>query len=136
MIQLGQYIASKRHDAFEWGVNDCHTFVLEMHDTVYGTQWLQDLKNKYNTRMGAYRLAKTWDAQQQMQFMGYDEAGDMCSGDVVLVPHKGGYFAHIVLQNDLYSVDPDLGFTRCKIKEFCKSIKEYSIWRMTCHKLP
>jgi hypothetical protein len=54
----GNYITNKMGKDFEWGVNDCNTFFIELHDLLYETDDLPRVKEKYSTRKGAMKFLK------------------------------------------------------------------------------
>ena len=124
-----QFLASKRHTPFVWGENDCHTIVLELNDSLYNENSLDAIYKKYKDVKGCYRLAKTLDAQQYMESLGYTQGQRIIDADIVLVKHKHGYFSHIALAGNLYSMNPEKGLVGASVKAF-KDI-EYTIWRRT-----
>ena len=122
-----QFLASKRHSEFVWGKNDCHTMVLELNDMLYDENSLNAIYDKYHNVKGCYRLAKTLDAQQYMASLGYTQGQRITDCDVVLVKHKHGYFSHIALAGNLYSMDPERGLVVASVDAF-KNI-DYTVWR-------
>lgn len=54
----GNYITNKMGKDFEWGVNDCNTFFIELHDLLYETEDLPRVKEQYSTRKGAIKFLK------------------------------------------------------------------------------
>jgi hypothetical protein len=62
-FQLAQYIASKDGVAYEWGINDCNTFVFEFHDSAYGTNLMSMIR--YRDPRAAMKFAKGYMGLQQ-----------------------------------------------------------------------
>jgi len=127
ILKIAQFIASKRHKPFVWGKNDCHTFVLELNDTLYNENSVAAIYEKYHNLKGCYRLAKSIDAVEYMQSLGYESAKQIKDGDVILVKHKFGYYSHVALDGVLYSIDPDRGLVAAYKTAF-KNI-DYTVWR-------
>jgi hypothetical protein len=127
ILKIAQFIASKRHKPFVWGKNDCHTFVLELNDILYNENSVDTIYEKYNNIKGCYRLAKTIDAVEYMQSLGYESAKQIMNGDVILVKHKQGYYSHVALDGNLYSMEPDRGLVVANKTAFKKI--DYTVWR-------
>ena len=53
---LATYISNKHGAEYEWGVNDCNTFVFEFHDQAYGTNLMSMCK--YRDKRAAMKFSK------------------------------------------------------------------------------
>jgi hypothetical protein len=125
--KLGLWLSTKRHTQFEWGKNDCNTFVLEMHDHMHGTNYLKLIKEKYANKMGAARFAKRWpSAPAQLQTMGYKTGIRPTTGDVLAQNFGLYYTGWVVLGNEAYSMQEERGLVVAKTS----AINDYTIWRM------
>jgi len=60
---LAQYIANKENVEYEWGINDCNTFVFEFHDSAYGTNMMSLIK--YRDPRAAMKFQKGYMGLQQ-----------------------------------------------------------------------
>jgi hypothetical protein len=124
--KLGLWLSTKRHTQFEWGKNDCNTFVLEMHDHLHGTNYLKLIKEKYANKMGAARFAKRWpSAPAQLQTMGYKTGLRPTTGDVLTQNFGLYYTGWVVLGNEAYSMQEERGLVVAKTS----AINDYTIWR-------
>lgn len=124
--QLALWLSTKRHTRYEWGRNDCNTFVMEMHDHLWNTNYLGLIAEKYETRTGAARFAKRWpSAPAQLSSMGYKPGIRPTTGDVLLQNYGTYYAAWIVLGSEAYSMAEDRGFVAAKLS----AVNDYTIWR-------
>lgn len=98
---LGLYLAEKRHVPFAWGENDCNTLVVEFHDKLHGTNYLELLYKKYTTRMGAIRFVrKTLNAETWFAEAGYERVNTPKTGDVL----SDGFAAWLVFGFHAYTI--------------------------------
>ncbi|AYA63832.1 DUF6950 family protein [Alteromonas sp. RKMC-009] len=56
--QLTQFITGKKHQPFEWGVNDCCLFAADAVLAITGEDPAIQFRNRYSTRLGAARVLK------------------------------------------------------------------------------
>lgn len=101
---LVNYIASKRHEPFEYGVNDCCMFaagaVLEM----TGEDPMSEFRGQYDSLKGSLKVIKeigagtlelTLDSKFEEVSIGYAQRGDLAffDGSVGVVMGDFAYFA-------------------------------------------
>lgn len=55
---LAEYIASKRHQPFEYGTNDCANFVGGAVQAMTGQDPMPEFRDKYNNEFGSLRVLK------------------------------------------------------------------------------
>ena len=92
-FKLGSYITGKIDQEFRWGLNDCNTFFIELHDKIYGTNDLPRVKNKYFDRHTANRFLRDLGQTpaQWLHFRNYRKLPGLDNwqdGDVVIFQHK------------------------------------------------
>lgn len=128
LIKLGKYLATKRHQEFEWGRNDCNTFVMEMHDAVHDTDVLKQIYEKYTTMRTAMIFSKRviGTAEDKLVELGYTKRIKATSGDVLLQDGKFYTTAWIVLDKIAYSMHEQHG---CMMVE-TRALDNYTVWRM------
>ena len=89
------YISRTEGAPFEWNRLDCNTFFIGMHDAVYGTRLLDQVRDRYGSRRGAikYMREQGLTPNQYLYLRGYRQVSvsdpvDFQSGDVVLHPNR------------------------------------------------
>ena len=121
-LTMAQYIAGAMGSAFEWGNNDCNTFVADMVDTVFGRKTAEKIRGQYSNLAGAVRFSKKYmTAAQWLYLQGYRivepsqgekvSIGELIEGDIVAVDL--GRYTHVsVFHNScLHTMDEQLGYT-------------------------
>ena len=137
-LKMARFIANKSQTDFEWGMNDCNTFVAEMVDEVFGRDTLDKIKYQYHNLPGAIKFSKNYmTARQWLYLQGYREVepseqeklpiGELIEGDIVAVDL--GRYTHVsVFHNSaLHTIDEQLGYTASHAGDI-KTL-DYSVWR-------
>lgn len=118
---LSLYIAEKRHVPFAWGQHDCNTLIVEWHDRLMKSNWLNDVRGHYNCKLGAIRFYKTkLDCYTWFEHAGYVQAIRARSGDILI----DGINAWLVLGSYAYTVQEGGALTRKPLREI-----DAEIWR-------
>lgn len=129
MESLSKYLASKKHQPHQFGVNDCNTFIVEWIDLTYGTDWEGMLQFDYDSALGAARFHRhlPFSAEEFMHMAGYDDVmvGAPKSGDVLLQNLGPWFCAWLVALDYAYTVDHKLGFVVAKVN----TLEDYTVWR-------
>lgn len=92
-LKLRSIIKGQAGKPFEWGVHDCNTFFIDIHDKMYGTTDIQKVKNQYSDRRSAIKFLRDQlklTPAQWLHFRNYvpiAEPGNWVAGDVVLIQH-------------------------------------------------
>jgi hypothetical protein len=99
-IKMGAFISKRQGMEFQWGVNDCNTFFIEMHDYVYGTDDFETrVKEKYNDKRSAIQFMKDLGLTpgQWLALRDYTKLTSQNpqyrNGDVAIVTHKQNLYA-------------------------------------------
>lgn len=88
--QLIEYISSKRHQPFEYGINDCANFVGGAVQAMTGEDPMPEFRGQYDTEFGSLRVLKeigegdleaTVDAKFQEIDVGLAQRGDIAFFD-------------------------------------------------------
>lgn len=88
--RLSDYIASKRHQPFEYGVNDCAHFVADAVRVMTGEDPMPELRGQYDSEFGSLRvmteigqgsLEATVDAKFPEIGIGHAQRGDIAFFD-------------------------------------------------------
>jgi hypothetical protein len=101
---LVNYIASKRHEPFEYGVNDCCMFAAGAVIEMTGEDPMSEFRGKYDSLKGSLKVIKeigagtlelTLDSKFQEVSIGYAQRGDLAFFDdsVGVVMGDFAYFA-------------------------------------------
>jgi hypothetical protein len=101
---LSNYIAAKRHEPFEYGVNDCCLFAAGAVIEVTGEDPMPEFRGKYDSLKGSLKVIKeigagTLEATLDGKFpeigIGYAQRGDLAffDGSVGVVMGGFAYFA-------------------------------------------
>lgn len=128
IIKLGQFLASKKFQPYEWAVNDCNTFIVDWIDHFYNTDWNGQLQFDYTDAVGAVRFhrALPFDAPEFMYMAGYDRCvGEPQSGDVILQNMRGYYASWLVLMDEAYTFQQDTGLYTQPVN----TLEDYTLWR-------
>ena len=127
-IELGRYLASKKHQPHKFGVNDCNTFVVEWIDLIRGTDYAGMLQFDYDTALGAARFHKNlpFTAEEFVEMAGYDYTDTPPATGDILLQNRGPWFcAWIVCFEYAYTVDHNLGFVIAPLNK----LNKYTTWR-------
>ena len=126
--KLGQFLARKRHTAFELSVNDCNTLAVEWHDLRYGTNKLDNIKDKYHTNRQRIQFAKEYiSAETWLKTNGYKKQKTKKEGDFILVKHKYWSVVYIYFFGVAYTFEENKGLAMINPKSFPKD--QIEIWR-------
>ena len=91
-FKIGTFIAEKTDQAFRWGVNDCNTFFIELHDRLYGSRDLERVRNQYTDRSTARAFLKKLGLTpaQWLHMRNYSKISntDWQPGDVAILQHQ------------------------------------------------
>lgn len=88
--QLIEYIASKRHQSFEYGSNDCAHFVAGAVQAMTGEDPMPEMRGQYDSEFGSLRVLKeigegdlesTMDAKFNAIEIGLAQRGDIAFFD-------------------------------------------------------
>jgi len=88
--QLIEYIASKRHQPFEYGSNDCAHFVAGAVQAMTGEDPMPEIRGQYDSALGGLRVLKeigegdlesTMDAKFNVIEIGLAQRGDIAFFD-------------------------------------------------------
>lgn len=63
--RLNEKIQSLVSTPFKWGSHDCSIFALSCIDAQYKTDIVKEIKGKYRTEKGAYKLLESYGGYQQ-----------------------------------------------------------------------
>lgn len=90
---MGSFITRKTGQDFYWGINDCNTFFIELHDELYGTDDLKRVKEQYANRPEAVKFMKNLGLTpaQWLHMRNYRKLEDKfrwTDGDVGIIQHK------------------------------------------------
>lgn len=112
-LKAANYIVTHARKPFEWGNWDCNLFVVDFLDHLDGGNRSQQIRNNYNTKLGAVRFQKNYTpAPKWIESQGYKLMVAVPKDfDIVLEQHKHYWTASIAFGGDLWSVTEDVGMT-------------------------
>jgi hypothetical protein len=135
---MAKYIASSAGSAFEWGYNDCNTFIAGMVDRCFGKKTLEKIQYQYSNLPGAIKFSKKYmTAAQWLYLQGYREVepseqdkvsvSELIEGDIVAVDL--GRYTHVSVfhNNALHTIDEQLGYTATSTEDVGEL--NYKVWR-------
>jgi len=113
---LSDYIATKRHEPFEYGVNDCCLFAAGAVEAITGEDPMSEFRGKYDSLktsliaikdIGAGTLEATMDSKFPEVQIGHAQRGDLAfhDGSVGVVM---GSFAYFVSDDGLERINRSL----------------------------
>jgi hypothetical protein len=133
-LAYAKWVSDNTDKVREWqrGTNDCCTSFLSMHDTVYGTNELEKVFDKYSDTRSAIRFYKqmnlTWrqwltvNDWTQVETSGTGQEGDIRiifkKYPTIYMKHNGVWWANI----------EDRGWTAYENSSW-DSVHEYETWR-------
>lgn len=137
-LTMARYIAGAHGTAFEWGNNDCNTFVADMVDMVFGKNTADKIRHKYSNLPGAIKFSKSYmTAAQWLYLQGYRvvepsekekvSIGELIEGDIVAVDLGRYTHASVFHNNCLHTIDEQLGYTATRAEEI--DTLDYTVWR-------
>ena len=110
---LSDYIATKRHEPFEYGVNDCCLFAAGAVEAITGEDPMSEFRGKYDSlktsikaikEIGAGTLEATMDGKFPEVEIGQAQRGDLAFFDDSVGVVMGG-FAYFVSDDGLERID-------------------------------
>lgn len=113
---LSDYIATKRHEPFEYGVNDCCLFAAGAVEAITGEDPMPEFRGKYDSLktslqvikdIGAGTLEATMDAKFPEVEIGMAQRGDLAFLDGSVGVVMGG-FAYFVSDDGLERINRSL----------------------------
>ena len=131
VVEVGTYITKCGSQKFQWGQNDCNTFVAGAIDRVIGTSRCErQIQGQYTDEKTAIRFQKKYvPAEKYIKEMGWDIVEDSNIQDFdILLADMGPYrAAHFVFGGKIWSCHRDHGVV-C-IDSVSEMTHEYSLWR-------
>ena len=126
--ELAKFLSTKRHNKFEWGINDCNTLIVDMHDALFGTLFGLAIKGKYTSKIGAYKFQHRFQpAPDWLAMVGYKQVDTIENGDVVVAQYNHKlWHGLIALEGYLYTFKENDSFCKTAIEEF---EGDYTVWR-------
>lgn len=115
---------------FEWGWNDCNTFIVKYVDWVKGTNIISEVKGKYWDARSAFRFTRDYkklDAGLEEQ--GFEQADELQDGDIVTFAKNGFVCGHIYAYNRMHSMDTDHGYMSIPSNQVNINHPDLKIWR-------
>ena len=113
---LANYITTKRHEPFEYGVNDCCMFAAGAFEAITGEDPMPEFRGKYDSLktslkvikdIGAGTLEATMDAKFPEAEIGQAQRGDLAFLDGSVGVVMGG-FAYFVSDDGLERINRSL----------------------------
>jgi len=113
---LSDYIATKRHEPFEYGINDCCLFAAGAVEAITGEDPMPEFRGKYDSLktslqvikdIGAGTLEETMDAKFPEVEIGHAQRGDLAFFDGSVGVVMGG-FAYFVSDDGLERINRSL----------------------------
>jgi len=112
-LKLRSIIKSQAGKPFEWGVHDCNTFFIDIHDKMYGTNDIQQVRDQYATRRGAIKFLRDrlkLTPAQWLHFRNYiaiEDTSKWMPGDVALIQHPTYASVYIYCEGVFWTVPED-----------------------------
>ena len=102
---LATYISNKHGAKYEWGVNDCNTFVFEFHDQAYGTDLMSLCR--YKDKRAAMKFSKGYCTLNQWihNYKAKPKSGknkEWAEGDIAIQTLKPWYNSAFVYHNGAF----------------------------------
>lgn len=113
VVAVGTYITKCSNEKFNWGTNDCNTFVAGAIDRVLGTARCErQIQGQYNDEKSAIRFQKAYvPAEKYLKEMGWEkvEKSDIQDFDVLLADMGPYRAAHFVFGGKIWSCHREFG---------------------------
>lgn len=124
------WIIQNAKGEFEWGINDCNTFVVEYMDWLKGSNIIRAVRGKYWDLKGAYRYCKNVrDLNTGLSEEGFSEVETAQDGDIITYTKRGLVCGHIVGFNRAHSIDVESGYMAIPLSSINFSDSFLKIWR-------
>ncbi|GFD85102.1 DUF6950 family protein [Alteromonas sp. KUL150] len=100
-VRLTDFVKSKKHTPFEWGVNDCCLFVADMALAITGVDPAATFRGKYKSELGAMKQLKKqgFDSVEAVLTHAFGSTVsrlEVRRGDVVLFENDGRDIAGVM----------------------------------------
>ena len=127
---LELFLIQHRHGEFEWGQNDCNTFIVEYVDFLKGSSIIKEVRGKYFNARSAFVFVKNYKALDVgLQEAGFVEVETPQNGDVITYKRQGFVCWHIVGFNRVHSIDENSGYTNVLMTHIDWTDENLKIWR-------
>ena len=104
---LATHISNKHGAEYEWGVNDCNTFVFEFHDSAYGTNLMSLCR--YRDKRAAMKFSKGYCTLNQWmhihEYKAKPKSGKnkaWAEGDIAVQTLKSWYNSAFIYHNGAF----------------------------------
>ena len=128
---LEMYLAhAQQQTEFNWGWNDCNTFIVKYVDLVKGTKIINEVRGKYWDARSAFRFTRDYkklDAGLEEQ--GFTQAEELQDGDIITYEKLGFVCGHIYAFNRMHSMDMDSGYMSIPADRVNMNDPKLKIWR-------
>jgi len=113
------YLQDQMGKPFEWGVNDCNTFVLNLLDHMLDTDLAKQVVGQYHDERSAYRFAKKIGFLKDYikDYVVPVERNHAQTGDIILYTDKAWDAGHICIGNKTIAPDRELGVTHLEMPD-------------------
>jgi len=127
---LQWYVLRFTTNKFEWGHNDCNTFIVEYVDWIKGTEIIKEVRGKYWDARSAFKFTRDYkklDAGLEEQ--GFTQAEELQDGDIVTYEKNGFVCGHIYAYSRMHSMDTDNGYMSVPVDRVNMNDPKLKIWR-------
>lgn len=127
---LETFLTQISGNEFEWGWNDCNTFIVRYVDWIKGTNIYGEVKGKYWDAKTAFRFTRDYkklDAGLAEQ--GFEQVEDLQDGDIVTFVKNGFVCGHIYAYNRMHSMDIESGYMSIPSNIVDIAHPDLTIWR-------
>ena len=114
------YLQDQMGKPFEWGVNDCNTFVLNLLDHMLNTKTIQPILDEpYNDERTAIKFAITHPTLREhlSAILKPVKKGFAQTGDLIFVRDGKWDAGHICIGNKTIAPDRELGVTHLEMPD-------------------
>ena len=127
---LELYLVQQANMEFQWGWNDCNTFIVEYVDYVKGTRIIDEVKGKYWDARSAFRFTRDYKKLDAgLAEAGFVEAETLEDGDIVTYENRGFVCGHIYAYDRMHSMDVDYGYLSIPANTVNIADPKLKIWR-------
>jgi hypothetical protein len=127
---LELYLSQHSTGEFEWGWNDCNTFIVEYVDYLKDTQIISQVRGKYYDARSAFRFTRDYKKLDQgLEDEGFVVVDTLEDGDIVTFEKSGFVCGHIYAYNRMHSMDVDLGYMTIPSDQINLAHPRLKIWR-------
>jgi hypothetical protein len=127
---LELYLTQHSNQPFDWGWNDCNTFIVEYVDFVKGTRIINEVKGKYWDAKSAFRFTRDYKKLDAgLAEAGFVEVEELEDGDIVTYENRGFVCGHIYAYKRMHSMDVDHGYMSIPSDQVNLADPKLKIWR-------